>query len=295
MKNKSAIIFLIILLSIISVALILFMTFVINGKFKQSNIIFNHAVSNEKVIDEVYKIDFKKIDIKASASDIYVKKWASDQTKLIVYGDKENTKVSTSNNELKITSKEKSCVGICFNFKVSKIVLYLPNDYNKLIKVDNDYGDTNVENLLNAKVEITEDAGDVNIEAAKDMTVTNNYGDIVIGKGKSANIKASAGDIQVSSIDYIDAKCNYGDINIDKINFYSYITNDCGDIEIKEMNLYKNSHIINNLGDIEIGKTNKIYFDAKTDLGDIKINNNYNKSDVILKIKNDCGDIEVNN
>ena len=51
----------------------------------------------------------------------------------------------------------------------------------------------------------------------------------------------------------------------------------------------------NNLGDIKILNTNEIYFDAKTNLGDTKINNNYNKSEITLKIQNDCGDIEINN
>ena len=39
----------------------------------------------------------------------------------------------------------------------------------------------------------------------------------------------------------------------------------------------------------------KIKIVAETDLGDVKINENYKKSNITLEIKNDCGDIIVNN
>ena len=52
------------------------------------------------------------------------------------------------------------------------------------------------------------------------------------------------------------------------------------------------SEISASLGNVEIGKTNEIYIDAKTTLGRTKVNNNYQKSDVTLTIKNQSGDIE---
>ena len=61
------------------------------------------------------------------------------------------------------------------------------------------------------------------------------------------------------------------------------------------MTINKDSSIKNNLGSIKIGSTNEIYIEAKTDLGDVKVNNNYKKSDITLNLKNNCGDIKVNN
>ena len=49
------------------------------------------------------------------------------------------------------------------------------------------------------------------------------------------------------------------------------------------------------LGDVKIKETNDIYIEAKTDLGDTKINNNNRTSNVTLKIKVDCGNIKVEN
>ena len=65
--------------------------------------------------------------------------------------------------------------------------------------------------------------------------------------------------------------------------------------KIDSLNLKENSSIHNSYGDIKIGSTNEIYINAKTSLGDTKINNNYQKSDVTLTIDNSCGDIRVNN
>ena len=48
------------------------------------------------------------------------------------------------------------------------------------------------------------------------------------------------------------------------------------------------------MGDIEIKKTNKIYIDAKTKLGDTDVYKNSRTSSIVLKIDNKCGDIEVN-
>ena len=79
------------------------------------------------------------------------------------------------------------------------------------------------------------------------------------------------------------------------VNNYLNLTNDSGDIKINNVNLNKNSIIKDEYGDIEINNTNQIYIDAKTDLGDTKINNNFHKSDITLKIENECGDITVNN
>ena len=73
------------------------------------------------------------------------------------------------------------------------------------------------------------------------------------------------------------------------------LSNDCGDIKVRSIVLNKNSYIENNFGDIKIESTNEIYINAQTNLGDVKINNNYQKSDITLTIKNDLGDITINN
>ena len=69
---------------------------------------------------------------------------------------------------------------------------------------------------------------------------------------------------------------------------------DAGDVKINTLNITQNSNIEINAGDIKINQTNDIYIDAETDLGETKINNNNDKSEITLKIENNLGDIKVN-
>lgn len=295
MKNKGITIFLIILLSIISILLLIFMTNIISGNIKFSNFISHYNVSNELIVDETYNIDFNEININTDSSEVYIKESLDNEIKVVIYGDKEHTKVDTANNKLSIISTNKKCIGFCFNTKVSKVEVYLPNDYNKLVIINNKYGDIEVGKFLNANIKIKEDCGDVSVLGGSIVNINNDYGDIILGTAKKAIINESAGDIEVKDVESIEAKNSYGDIEISKVNEYINITSECGDVEIDNLNLEKNSYIKNSLGDITINNTNKVYFDTKTNLGDTKINNNYNKSNITLKIENDCGDIEINN
>jgi hypothetical protein len=271
------------------------MIFVMSGKIRISKFVLHHNVSNELIIDEKYELDFNIINVKSSSSDIYIKKSEDNNIRVIVYGDKDNTSVDTNNNELSITSKEKGCIGFCFNTTVAKIEVYIPEDYENEINLDNNYGDIEVAEFLNATIDINADCGDVKVSGAKNVTISNDYGDVILEKAETASINVSAGDIKINTVKNLTAENNYGNIKIDNVNSYLNVKNDCGDIKISNINIDKKSYIEDNYGDIQIGSTNEIYIDAKTDLGDVKINNNYNKSDITLIIKNDCGDIKVSN
>lgn len=295
MKNKGLIVSLIIVLSIISILLIVFMINIINGGFKFSKIRISHKVSNKLVLDKTYNNNFTKIYVNSNASDIDIKHSTDNQIRVVIYGDKDKTTVSDDNNELKITIKSKSCIGICINNIIAKTIIYLPEDYSNNIKLVNNYGDIKIDKYLNANIDIKEDCGDVSIKSGKNVTVDNSYGDITLDEADTATIRESAGDIDIGTINNITANNNYGDITIDTVNTYLNLKNDCGDIEVSKISITKNSTIKDNFGNIEIGNTNEIFINAKTDLGDININNNYHKSNIKLEIKNDCGDIEVNN
>lgn len=295
MKNKKMIIVLIVFLSVLVVSLTIFMIYMMNGKNKFFLMNLMHKVSDVKVIDEVYDNNFKMIDITSDASDIYIKRSSDNLVRLMVYGDKDRISVNTDNGALEINSKAKKCNFFCVNMTIDKIEVYLPDDYLNEIEIDNKYGDIEIESFKNANIEVHEDCGEVEIEEARQVVVKNNYGDIDIGLIEKAEIEESFGDVTVRRAKDITVKNNYGDIEIKEVTNYLDISDDCGDIEIDRIDVHKNSIIQNNLGNIKIGSTNEIYIDAKTDLGNLKINKNYHKSDITLKIENDCGDIKVNN
>ena len=292
MKNNIIKISMIILLTIIAICLIIFMINVINNQSGFRGFFKSYKTSEELVINENYDNNFDRISIESKASNIYVYSTEENEIKIKYYGVKDEVSISTENNVLKVSTFENNKF---FNTKVSKTEIYVPKTYDKLIEIKNNYGNVGIGEFKNSTISIEEDYGDVKVENAKDITIQNNYGDISLGDAESATLNESCGDIKLKKIDKVIVENKYGDIVIDKVEYSLQIEDNCGDVEIKNINLKENSYIKNNLGDIKILNTNEIYFDAKTNLGDTKINNNYNKSEITLKIQNDCGDIEINN
>lgn len=294
MKNKKAIILLITIMSLLIFALIGLMIFVMNNKF---NIGFKRIFSQrieELQIEETYKNNYEKININTDAADVYVKQSEDEDIHVKVYSEKEKSRVIDNEIELNIEVEQKKCVGICINNKISKVEVYIPENYEKEIKIDNKYGDIEIASFENLKLEIKEDAGDIKIDSANIVNINNNYGDIKIGTIKEGTIKESAGDITINKVNSIDIKNNFGDTKITEINEYLKLDADAGDIKINTLNITKDSFIETNAGDIRIENANDIYVDAETDVGSAKINNNNRNAEVTLKIENNVGDIKVN-
>ncbi len=295
MKNKKWIITLIIILSIVMIVLSIFFVGLLQGNFKFNGFKFGLKISNELILDETYEEKFNSIVIDATISEIFIKRNDTENIKAVIYGEKDYTNVENNLETLNIKISEKNCIGFCFNQKSARIEIYLPKEYDGKIDIKNNYGDISIDEFLNANIIVEEDCGDVLILGGNIVKVDNNYGDIEIGESNIATINEDCGDVSISNINDVTVKNSYGDIKIKSVDSYLYLENDCGDIKLNNINLKKDSYIKNDYGDIEIGNTNEVFIDAKTDLGKVKINNNYHKADIILKIENDCGDIEVNN
>lgn len=290
--NKKTIIGLIIGLVIIAVLLIIFMINVINNKnFKW----ISSGVSKNLIIDEVYSNDFRNLNIDVLSSDIVIKKTTDQNVRIKVYSEKNKPKITQENGNLNIVSNENVCRFFCINFKNTKIEIYINEENLNNIKINNEYGDIDIDSFTKTNLKLDLDCGDAYIKEGNNIVVNNNYGDIKIDKAQVVDIKAAAGDIEIGEVNSAIVKNNYGDIDIAKVNTYIDLEDNCGDIKIKELNLQKDSKIKNDFGDIEIDGTNEIYIESKTELGENEIKNNYRKSDITLTIKNDCGDIEVNN
>lgn len=293
-------IFLISLLSILVILLILFMIFVIlNGSKNFINFgITSDKISNNLIYDKEYENRFDTINIKSDASDIEIKKSIDSNIKVLIYSEEEKLKSIdiSDDNSLDINLKEKKRFNFFwFNYINSKIEIYIPKDYSKNIKIENSYGNIQIDDFVDSNIDITSDYGDVKIGSANSIKVENSYGDTTIKDANIVDINNDCGNIEIDSVKSAVLENNLGDIDIKKVYEYIDIENDCGDISIDDISLMKNSTIKSSMGDIEIKNIKDIYIDAKTSLGDVSINNNYHKSDIILKIDNDCGDIEVDN
>ena len=137
-----------------------------------------------------------------------------------------------------------------------------------------------------AQITIDETASDIHIYSTdkKQCRV------VVYGDKDYTNI-----DINIGNIKNINVENNFGDTEIENITGELVIEADCGNINIDRININKNSKIKCDLGDVKIHSTNEIYIDAKVDLGDVHINNNYRHSNTTLNIEVDSGDITIKN
>lgn len=294
MKNRVVTIILIILLSLVAISLAGVLVFTLSGKTKFAKG-FNYKLSEELIYNEIAE-EVNNIYINSSASEINISKSEDNNFKVVVYGDKsDKLNVSNDGGVLKLSYEQKSCVGICLNNKIGKIEVYVPEDFENTINVENDYGDILIDEFKNATLNIDEDAGNVIVKEALNVKVKNDYGNIEIDKADSINVDEDSGTVKIGEVSILIANNDYGDIKVDKINKYVEVKLDCGEVDINNLFITENSSIKNDLGTIKIGNTSEIYIDAKTDLGNIKVNNNFNKSDITLTLRNNCGDININN
>lgn len=278
MKNKGLIIFFIVILTLLALSITGGMFWLLSGRGRFGFFNFRtSSVSTELVHDKTYENIFKEINIDSDAGDIYIKHSKDEEVSVKIYGETSQLDVNDEDN-LSIKYVAKKCIGFCFNVQKSKIEITLPESFDGKINIENKYGDTSIAEFLNANADVNHHYGDIKLEG--------------INKGKIVN---KCGDIDIGTITEAEVENNFGDIDIEKVLSSLNVEADCGDIEIKDLTIDKNSKIENSMGDISVGKTNDILIDAKTSLGEVNIRNNNYKSDITLSIDNSCGDITVKN
>lgn len=263
MKNKGLIIIMIILLSIIVIGLIALLYFSISGKFNFGMRFSIGKRSDTIIYDENYElISINDIEVISSAGAVKFEESTDEKVRVVVYGQNDGKlKVNFNDNKLKIDYSDQSRNFFGSNLYLNDIIVYVPSNFDKNIKIDLAYGEVNVLNLENASIDINNNCGDINL-------------------GEIKNVKI---------------KIDYGDIDIKKVLNKLDLKLDCGDLEIDELKLLDDSKIKADLGDVKIGKTNDIYIDSKVDLGDVKVNNSNRNAKVTLKVEVDCGNIKIDN
>lgn len=196
---------------------------------------------------------------------------------------------------------------------------YDSNNISDII-VNSDCGDITVKHSNDEKIRIvargskaeninvTTDSSKLTLNISNTDKMTrfpfNNYGNI------SSDIDIYLPD---NTPDHIEIHSNLGDVDIDtKLNTNLEINNNCGDIsaseldgsfdihtdlgdiDIKRININKNSSATTNMGDIDIEYTNAVNIDYSTSLGTVDIKNKNPDSDITLQVHTDLGDIEIN-
>lgn len=308
--NKGLTITLITLLSILLVGVIGGMIFLMNTNFDFSN--FNIGISSQskKLVEEKEITNIKDFNIESEVADIYIENSESSTIKVELYSDDaKEYEITELNDQIKVVLKEKSSFKL---FKKTPVIkIYAPKTYNKLFTINERTGDIKISEFENADLDINLTTGDTEVKSINDVNIkfttgdieirnANNVkldgttGDIEVGKVKSLTSKITTGDVNVDIVDNIKTNIKTGDIEINTINNSCELTSTTGDIEINNATINKKSKITSGTGDVKIDRTKNCYVEAKTKIGDTKVNNNDRKSDIILTITSRVGDIKVN-
>lgn len=246
------------LLSLIAIALVVFMTLFISGKIDVKDI----NKKSKLVLEETYSLDsVKSISVDTRSSDIIINESKDDNFLVKVYSHKKDGVSSeiTDSGELKIVNRGNyNCVFVCTGS--NKIEIYVPSEYAGKVKVNATSADieSTIKNYLSYEIKLT--SGDIEIKNAKKLTG-----------------KATSGDIEVDNIsNYIDFKCT------------------SGDIDISNLTLTKDSKINVTSGDVKIRKIADAYVETSVKSGDVRLKNNDRHAKYVLSIKTTSGDIKVN-
>lgn len=290
-KNKKLRMFIIIFIVLVILSAITI--FVLNQL--KDNYRSLYEVGEELVLEQNFYTMFDEIDIETKMTDIYIKNSMDNSAKLVVYGEKDYIKFTEKNNKLFIDINPKNFIALDLYSYISKIELYLPTGYEKLIRIESEFGNIELDEFISSTFDIRQDYGNLLSKGVDFLKIYNTYGNIDILSGKMLRVYADYGSVKVGTVEDLVIENNYGDIDVESISKYLNIENDSGDININNISLEKDSSISNNYGDINLGMTNEIKITAKTDRGNVNIQNNYKKSEISLKIHNKDGDINVKN
>lgn len=293
MMNKGLTITLITLLSILLVFVVGVMIFLFKGNFNFSS--FNFAFGeSKKLVEEKEIVNIKKLNIEANRADVIIEpKEENTFIKVELYSDHaEEYEITELEDEIKVVLKDEKFVGI--NTKGSRVKIYVPTSYDKDIKAVNKTGDIKIGKLTKSNLDLKLTTGDITVKEGNNIVVSLTTGDVEVGKVNKADITSTTGDIDVNKVTTVKVKLTTGDITLGDVNESLNLTSTTGDIKIDEVKLVGNSNIKSGTGDVKIRETSNCYIEAKTNVGDTRINNNDRKSDNVLTITSRVGDIRVN-
>ncbi len=267
----------IILLAFIAVALTIVLIVLLNGKIKIKGI--DLYEKTELVYENNFTEEISNLNIITTNNDVKIEEKEVEAIEVRIYDRKDaKPEAYVENNTLYINNKDEVRIGFSFGINgSSRIVITVPK--NTTYNLDVEGTSSDIDSLINLKdVNINVVSGDINLKDSLDTVIKTTSGDVELGTTNKLSINTKSGDVDINSVN--------SKLTIEVIS---------GDININKVNLTKDSTIKTISGDVTIGTTNRIYVDAHTVSGDIKVNTNDRKSDYELKINTTSGDIKVNN
>lgn len=259
--NKNEIILKIVLLVIVASIVTSFIVFAIVCPNQ-----FQFSLGYQSSKEVIYQKDYSQEEIESIAVDnksvdVFLEKSNDSNIHLKVYGEKKRKnkyEINLENKKLQIKRKGEVnfCIGFCSYEE--RIILYLPEEYEKDIKINSLSGDITTRNQLAVNLDIITKSGDILSEEINQL--------------KANTI---SGDIQVKRVTMIELKTTSGDVEIDSLM------------------LLKNSKIRTISGDVLIDRVNDIYIETNTMSGDVEVVKNNRYANILLSVTTTSGNIEI--
>lgn len=276
------------------IILVLIFILVVIANFLKTSYRKLYKVSEQVVLEESYNTIFSEININTKMTDIDIKHSTDNTIKVITYGERDYIKPSEKNNKLFIDINTKNLISLDFYSCISKIELYIPSNYNKVIRINSEFGNIDIDEFNNVSLDIKQKIGNLSISSLDFIKTENKNSNIKIDKVVKARLSNKNGKISVKEVDDLVIDNVNGNITIENLNEYLKLDVDSGNVKIDVIKLTKDSNINLRYGNVIINKIEDIYVDAKTDRGKKEVKNNNKESDIKLEIYNKSGDIKVN-
>ncbi len=262
MKNKVAI-SLIVILSVCVILLTGGMIYLLNGGSK-IKLDFMFGNRNMILVDNytTEAININKIYLNLNSTDVEIIDSIDNNVKVEYYSNRDNNaKIEYDNGVLSVNEEkyDTSCIGICNTRR--KVVVSVPSEFKTDYEIKLKSGD------LKSSIDLSDN----------NMAISTMSGDIRLGKVSNVSMATMSGDVEVNDI--------IGSAAISTMS---------GDVRIYNFDITANSSISTMSGDVKISHLSESYVEASTKSGDVKVNNNDRKSDIILKINTTSGDISIN-
>lgn len=276
------------------VMLVLIIILVIVANFLKTSYRKLYKVSEKQVLEQSYNTIFNEININTKMTDIDIKESTNNTIKVITYGEKDYIKLEEKNNKLFIDINKKSLIALNFYSCISKIELYIPSNYDKVIRINSEFGNIYIKEFNNLTLDVKQKIGNLSINSLDFVKTENKNSNMKIDKVIKARLSNKNGKINVKEVNDLVIDNVNGNITIENINEYLKINLDSGNIKIDTIKLTNDSNIDLRYGNLIINKIEDINIKAKTDRGKKEVKNNNKKSDIKLEIHNKSGDIKIN-
>ena len=293
--NKVVSIIFIIIFSILVVLLTAVLIILLNKDININSFSFNMSTLYSDNLIDSKEFDYSKdIKVESKIGSIFIEKSDNDEIKIELYSEEaEEYKIEDEDDyiDVKLINKRNS---INYMSKKDKVVIYIPKEYDNLITTKQTVGDTKVDSFEYLKLNVKNTTGDIKVDKLDELVANYRTGDIKINKANTINATLTTGDIKVGEVNNIKTKLITGDIKIQKVNECIKANSTTGDVKITKAYIEKDSYIKQKVGDTKIESLKNAYIEAKTNIGDTKVNNNDRKLDNVITITKNTGDIKVN-